>query len=153
MRAARLIGCRTEAVLAGHARGASRSHLSRVPTGWLACRVGVLALPSSFSYLTWGGGPLFLGLCCASSLYTCYTLASLHQTDSGKRYNTYAELGVGCLGGHTCCHQVRMQGCQALQHGVVMAPGGLGKGIDTSVAGDAAQAKHTPAAWHLCLQA
>ena len=62
------------------------------------CSVGVLALPYSFSSLTWGGGPLLLALCCVSNLYTCHILAALHQTESGKRFNTYAELGAACLG-------------------------------------------------------
>ena len=61
-------------------------------------RVGVLALPHSFSYLTWAGGPLLLVASCLTSLYTSYLLAALHQTEGGTRYNTYPELGRGCLG-------------------------------------------------------
>ena len=62
------------------------------------CRVGVLALPYSFSYLTWGGGPLLLVCTCLTSLYTSFILAAMHQTETGARYNSYPELGRGLLG-------------------------------------------------------
>ena len=61
-------------------------------------QVGVLALPYCFSYLTWSAGPLLLALSCATSLYTSYLLACLHQDSSGTRYNSYLELGRAVLG-------------------------------------------------------
>ena len=60
--------------------------------------MGVLALPYCFSYLTWSAGPLLLALSCATSLYTSYLLACLHQDSSGTRHNSYLELGRAVLG-------------------------------------------------------
>ena len=64
----------------------------------MCVQVGVLALPYCFSYLTWAGGPLLLTLSCATSLYTSYLLACLHQDAHGTRHNSYLELGRAVLG-------------------------------------------------------
>lgn len=47
--------------------------------------VGVLSLPHAFSYLTWTGGIIALGTTTATSLYTAYLLAALHEEKDGRR--------------------------------------------------------------------
>ena len=51
--------------------------------------VGVLSLPYAFSYLTWTGGLVALGITTATSLYTGWQLASLHEDKDGRRHNRY----------------------------------------------------------------
>ena len=51
--------------------------------------VGVLSLPYAFSYLTWTGGLVALGVTTATSLYTGWQLASLHEDKDGRRHNRY----------------------------------------------------------------
>ena len=51
--------------------------------------VGVLSLPYAFSYLTWTGGLIALGITTATSLYTGYQLAALHEDKDGKRHNRF----------------------------------------------------------------
>lgn len=59
---------------------------------------GVLALPYSFSYLTWGGGLVCLGACTALSLYCSHLLADFHELPDGTRLNRYRDLGRSVLG-------------------------------------------------------
>ncbi len=47
--------------------------------------VGVLSLPYAFSYLTWTGGVIALATTTATSLYTAYLLAALHEEKDGRR--------------------------------------------------------------------
>ena len=47
--------------------------------------VGVLSLPHAFSYLTWTGGIIALGTTTATSLYTAYLLAAMHEEKDGRR--------------------------------------------------------------------
>lgn len=58
----------------------------------------MLALPYTFSYLTWAGGLILLALSMAISLYTSYLLAALHQDESGSRRDTYIDLAKAILG-------------------------------------------------------
>ena len=58
----------------------------------------MLALPYTFSYLTWSGGVIALVLSASVSLYTSYLLAALHQDESGVRHNRYLDLGRAVLG-------------------------------------------------------
>jgi amino acid permease len=51
--------------------------------------VGILGLPYAFSYLTWSGGLVALGATTATSLYTAYLLAALHEDKDGRRHNRY----------------------------------------------------------------
>lgn len=51
--------------------------------------VGVLSLPYAFSYLTWTGGVIALAVTTATSLYTGYLLAALHENKDGRRHNRY----------------------------------------------------------------
>lgn len=59
---------------------------------------GVLALPYSFSYLTWGGGATCLAACTALSLYCSHLLAGFHEKQDGSRINRYRDLGRHVLG-------------------------------------------------------
>ena len=100
--------------LRGATQAAHRAH----------CRVGVLALPYSFSHLTWGAGPLLLVFTCLTNLYTSFILAAMHQTETGARYNSYPELGRGLLGAslhpaRACCLiMLHLQSCGVVQgHG------------------------------------
>lgn len=61
-------------------------------------QVGVLALPYTFSYLTWAGGIFALALSASVSLYTSYLLAALHQDEHGVRHNRYLDLGRAVWG-------------------------------------------------------
>ena len=61
-------------------------------------QVGVLALPYTFSLLTWTGGIIALVLSASVSLYTSYLLAALHQNEQGVRHNRYLDLGRAVLG-------------------------------------------------------
>ena len=63
-----------------------------------SAQVGVLALPYTFSYLTWAGGLIALSLSASISLYTSYLLAALHLDDSGVRHNRYLDLARAVLG-------------------------------------------------------
>lgn len=65
--------------------------------------VGVLGLPSSFSYLGWVGGIVALTVTLAASLYTAYMLAALHEEPDGTRHNRYVDLGVAVLGMSSLC--------------------------------------------------
>ncbi|CAK0780427.1 hypothetical protein CVIRNUC_005050 [Coccomyxa viridis] len=60
--------------------------------------VGVLSLPYAFSYLTWTGGLVALGVTTATSLYTGWQLASLHEDKDGRRHNRYRDLGRAIFG-------------------------------------------------------
>lgn len=51
--------------------------------------VGVLSLPYAFSYLTWTGGVIALAVTTATSFYTGYLLAALHEDKDGRRHNRY----------------------------------------------------------------
>ena len=62
---------------------------------------GVLALPYSFSYLTWGGGLVCLAACTILSLYCSHLLADFHELPDGTRLNRYRDLGRCVLGGLT----------------------------------------------------
>ena len=59
---------------------------------------GVLALPYSFSYLTWGGGLVCLAACTVLSLYCSHLLADFHELPDGTRLNRYRDLGRSVLG-------------------------------------------------------
>lgn len=59
---------------------------------------GVLALPYSFSYLTWGGGITCLAACTLLSLYCSHLLAGFHEKEDGSRINRYRDLGRHVLG-------------------------------------------------------
>jgi amino acid permease len=50
------------------------------------------------SYLGWGWGLLTLTLLCAASIYTSYLLSELHEDPSGRRHNTYREIGEAVWG-------------------------------------------------------
>lgn len=68
-------------------------------------QVGVLALPYTFSYLTWTGGLIALSLSAAVSMYTSYLLAAMHQDEQGTRHNRYLDLGKHVYGeapAHPC---------------------------------------------------
>lgn len=43
-------------------------------------------------------GLLLLSALCCASVYTSYLLAALHETPSGRRLNTYREMGEVLLG-------------------------------------------------------
>ena len=58
----------------------------------------MLALPYTFSYLTWAGGLILLFLSASVSLYTSWLLAALHQDERGIRHNRYLDLGQHVLG-------------------------------------------------------
>ncbi|BDA43177.1 Lysine histidine transporter-like 1 [Coccomyxa sp. Obi] len=60
--------------------------------------VGVLSLPYAFSYLTWTGGIISLAVTTATSLYTGYLLAALHEDKDGRRHNRYRDLGRAIFG-------------------------------------------------------
>lgn len=56
--------------------------------------VGVLSLPYAFSYLTWTGGVIALALTTATSFYTAYLLASLHEEKDGRRWGILRHIGL-----------------------------------------------------------
>jgi amino acid permease len=58
---------------------------------------GVLGLPYAFSYLGWYAGPIFLGCAAATSYYTSFQLAGMHEHE-GKRLNRYQDVGIAVLG-------------------------------------------------------
>ena len=62
--------------------------------------VGVLSLPYAFSYLTWTGGIIALALTTATSLYTAYLLAALHEEKDGRRWAGL--MPVGLCNGSAC---------------------------------------------------
>ena len=61
---------------------------------------GILALPYSFSYLTWSGGIISLVLCTTVSLYCSHLLAEFHEGPAPDRirYNRYRDVGRAVLG-------------------------------------------------------
>ena len=61
---------------------------------------GILALPYSFSYLTWSGGIISLMLCTSVSLYCSHLLAEFHEGPAPDRirYNRYRDVGRAVLG-------------------------------------------------------
>ena len=67
---------------------------------------GILALPYSFSYLTWSGGIISLVLCTSVSLYCSHLLAEFHEGPAPDRirYNRYRDVGRAVLGllQHVC---------------------------------------------------
>ncbi|KZV17300.1 lysine histidine transporter 1-like, partial [Dorcoceras hygrometricum] len=59
---------------------------------------GVLGLPYAMSELGWGPGITVLLLSWIVTLYSLWQMVELHETDSGKRFDRYHELGQEAFG-------------------------------------------------------
>ncbi|KZV17298.1 lysine histidine transporter 1-like [Dorcoceras hygrometricum] len=59
---------------------------------------GVLGLPYAMSHLGWGPGITLLVLSWIITLYSLWQMVEMHETDSGKRFDRYHELGQEAFG-------------------------------------------------------
>ncbi|KAK7306229.1 hypothetical protein VNO77_44155 [Canavalia gladiata] len=59
---------------------------------------GVLSLPFAMSNMGWGPGATVLVLSWIITLYTLWQMVEMHETESGKRFDRYHELGQHAFG-------------------------------------------------------
>lgn len=86
-------------------------HTTGIHTVTSIVGAGVLTLPYSMTFLSWGGGAVVLLVAWATSLYTLFQLCSMHEwwiqsPSPGKwlRMNRYHELSRYALGTSRCCY-------------------------------------------------